>query len=163
MPCERRNLGMTQGNDRAEMSTPRLGWGSASQPPCSKLPAELRCHSALAAVKAGRQAVKRRLLPRKEKYYPWRQKPSDFIMCQSVLYISDFCFKGYHLGKWDRFSLAWKFLLSKGITRKVQYIGKLQGTAIQPYFDFIDKKQINSKWIKLLDHYLSNNTKQKIY
>lgn len=40
---------------------------------------------------------------------------------------------------------------------------KLQGTAIQPYFDFIYKKQINSQWVKLLDHYLSNNTKQKIY
>lgn len=81
-------------------------------------------------------------------------------MHKSVLYISEFCFKGYHLEKWDSFSLACKFLLSKHITRKVQYVVKWQGTAIQPYFDFIYKKQINSKWIKLLNHYLSHNTKQ---
>lgn len=66
-------------------------------------------------------------------------------MCKPVLYISEFCFKGYNLEKWDSFSWAWKFLSSRHITREVQYVVKLQGTAIQPYFDFIHKKQINSK------------------
>lgn len=31
---------------------------------------------------------------------------------------------------------------------------------MQLYFDFIYKKQINSKWIKLLSHFPGNNTKQ---
>lgn len=111
-------------------------------------PRDLASHVAWCAVKAKRDAFKLFLLPRKEKCYPWWQKSSNFIMHKSALYISEFCFKGYHLEKWDSFSSAWKFQLSKHITRKVQNVAKLRGTAIQPDFDFIYKKQINSKWIK---------------